>query len=85
MKAEIRKVKDLGEEIGYGHLMALASALWRRDMVITGKPISGVCIPVTIDMIVKEEEIQKIVNDEIKLYDKIVSPPISVSTKYFKE
>jgi len=78
MKAEITKVKELGEEIGYGHLMALASALWRRDMVISGYPISGVCIPVPNYMIVKDIEIQKIVNDEIKLYNKIVSPPVSV-------
>ncbi len=85
MKSEITKVVALGEEIGYGHLMSLASALWRMKMISSGVPISGVCIPVTNDMIVKDNDIQKIVNDEIKLYDKIVSPSISVSKQYFKE
>ena len=85
MKTEIEKVKELGEEIGYGHLMSLASALWSRKMVNTGAPISGVCIPVTNDMIVKDNDVQKIVKDEIKLYDKIISPPIPVSNQYFKE
>lgn len=30
-KEEIKKVKELGEKIGYGWLMSLASSLWRRE------------------------------------------------------
>ena len=84
MKGEIKKVEELGEDIGYGHLMCLASALWRKKLSETGT-ISGAFIPVTNDMIVKDSDIQKIVKDEIKLYDKIISPPLPMSNQYFKE
>lgn len=30
---EAREVKELGDEIGYGHLMSLASALWRKKLI----------------------------------------------------
>lgn len=84
MKTEIQKVKELGEEIGYGHLMSLASALWRKQLSESGT-VTGALFPITVDCIVKDNDVQKIVKDEIKLYDKIVSPPVPMSNHYFKE
>ncbi len=44
--SESQAVKDLGENIGYGHLMNLASNLWKESMKRQGLPTSGVFIPV---------------------------------------
>jgi hypothetical protein len=38
-------VKFIGEQIGYGNMMNLASKLWREDMIANGCPISGVFVP----------------------------------------
>ena len=46
---EIAAVKLVGEKIGYGTLMYIASALWRRDMREHGYPTSGVFFPVLPD------------------------------------
>ena len=58
--SDIEKVKKLGDEIGYGHLMELASALWRKDMLEKNFPISGVFVPTIKGFI--EKEYQKITN-----------------------
>ena len=63
---EIRLVKELGERIGYGNLMRVASALWAKeldDWSIT----SGAFVPAImsfikdeyIDMLQKESEIER--------------------------
>ncbi len=39
--SEIRAVHELGEKIGYGNLMNLASALWAIDLESKGIPDSG--------------------------------------------
>lgn len=71
LKTEIEKVKKLGDEIGYGHLMSLASSLWRKKLKSDGIE-SGAFIPILKDFILKDKEIEKITNDDIKLYDKII-------------
>lgn len=43
---EIEAVKALGEQIGYGNLMCIASALWAIDLDKSGRGHSGVFIPV---------------------------------------
>lgn len=45
MNEEIEKVEELGKEIGFGWLMSLASALWRRQLKKEGKPESKAKIP----------------------------------------
>ena len=40
-KEEILQVKSLGDSIGYGNLMTIASALWRYDLKIKNYPIEG--------------------------------------------
>jgi hypothetical protein len=43
---EILDVKELGEKIGYGNMMAVASALWRKSLKDKGYPTGGAFIPV---------------------------------------
>ena len=45
MMTEKEKVKQLGEQLGYGQMMKLASELWKKDMIAHGYPTSGVFIP----------------------------------------
>ena len=70
---EVAAVKRLGEQIGYGHLMSLASALWRRKLAKEyGEKIAeGAFIP-TLKMLVVEDW-QENVEKENKLYDSIVA------------
>lgn len=70
MKSEVEAVKKLGEQIGYGHLMSLASALWRESLNKKGYSRIGAFIPTTITSIRKEliESHQK----DCFNYDKII-------------
>lgn len=54
IKTEVIQVKELGEKIGYGHLMELASALWRKSLQEKGYPTSGAFIPIIEALIVKD-------------------------------
>lgn len=69
---EVAAVKRLGEQIGYGHLMSLASALWRRHLTkeYSEKMADGAFVP-TLKMLVVEDW-QENVEKAIKLYDSIV-------------
>ena len=69
---DIEKVKQLGDEIGYGHLMSLASSLWREKLWQTGTPLEGAFIPVIRSFVVNDKEIEDIVDGDTKHYDKIV-------------
>jgi len=40
-KEEMLQVKILGQKIGYGNLMTMASALWRHDLKKNNLPTSG--------------------------------------------
>ena len=68
---EIVAVKDLGEKIGYGHLMVLASALWREKLKPQGIE-SGAFIPTIINFIKDDKEIKNMTEMDIKHYDKII-------------
>ena len=69
---EVIAVQRLGEQIGYGHLMSLASALWRRNLTKEyGEKIAeGAFVP-TLKMLVVEDW-QENIEKENKLYDSIV-------------
>lgn len=54
LKAEIELVELVAKEIGYGHLMSLASALWRKSLADKNYPVSGAFVP-TIDKFIKDE------------------------------
>lgn len=66
---EIQAVKLLGDTIGYGHLMSLASALWRKKLLDAGGPVTGAFVP-TIDSFIKDEYKDTLI--ENKFYDDIV-------------
>ncbi len=71
IKIESAAVRQLGEQMGYGHLMALASALWRDQLQKSGTPIEGASIPV-LSYDVKDEQMVNY-NHELKMYDSWVN------------
>jgi len=68
---EIKEVKELGEKIGYGNMMSIASALWRKSLKEKDYPISGAFVPTCLEFI--KEDLQDLDKDGRKLYDKMVS------------
>ena len=68
---EIESVRILGEAIGYGNLMTLASALWRKSLSDSGYPISGAFVPTCRDS-VSDNEVLAVIDNEIKFYDRYI-------------
>jgi hypothetical protein len=68
---EIIAVRTLGEAIGYGQLMCLASALWRDGLQERGYPVSGAFVPALRDFI-HEKEALDITDRDIKFYDEYI-------------
>lgn len=54
-KKELLQVKQLGEQIGYGNLMSMASSLWRYDLKKNNFPIVGAFVPVIKDKLDKTD------------------------------
>jgi hypothetical protein len=70
---EAQAVKKLGEEIGYGHLMSLASALWRESLHDKGYPITGAFVASLLyDVKMDDDEDQKSFMDDLEFYDKLI-------------
>ncbi len=67
---EIEIVKQLGDQIGYGHLMALASALWRQTLKEKGYPTIGAFVPTCEPFIHKDYK--EITETDMKLYDEMI-------------
>lgn len=44
-KRECEAVKELGDQIGYGNLMTIASALWAYDLIEDDLPDTGAFFP----------------------------------------
>ena len=42
---EFQEVKILGNKIGYGNLMSIASSLWRKSLKEKGYPTDGAFVP----------------------------------------
>lgn len=53
---EIQAVKELGERIGYGNMMDIASALWANKLEESGLPVSGAFVPVCMFQLKKPEQ-----------------------------
>ena len=53
-KNEVQVVKSLGQSIGYGHLMQLASTLWANDLESHGLPRSGAHVPSVMPLLTEE-------------------------------
>lgn len=73
IELETQAVKQLGEQIGYGNLMSLASALWMKSLEQSGTPMSGAFIPVCSYQIKKQY--LKDVNESAKLYQVLIAEP----------
>jgi hypothetical protein len=56
IKNQADRVKVLGEQIGYGHLMELASALWRQSLRDMDVPEEGAFVPVCTYQVKKKEQ-----------------------------
>lgn len=66
---EVLSVKLLGESIGYGNLMEIASALWRRSAAKEGFPKEGCFVPTCPSFIKKKYQCpkqQELYDNEIK-------------------
>lgn len=70
LKKEVDAVRQLGSLIGYGHLMELASALWREQLQDTLGFSSGAFVPVCTYSINKDDI--PMIEKSSKQYDKIV-------------
>ena len=62
---EIAAVKLVGDKIGYGNLMSIAGALWRRMLREEGYPESGAFYPTCPSFIDKEIARETRVNENI--------------------
>ena len=70
IKTEIEVVKKVGEKIGYGHMMELASALWRQKLRDTKVPETGAFISV-LSSDVKGEALERAIKNNDH-YDNIL-------------
>ena len=75
LEQEVKAVQKLGEEIGYGNMMTIASSLWRKKLRDEGYPISGAFVPTCIGMFDKEGE--DMAKDEAIRYDSFVDKALS--------
>jgi len=62
-KIQIQQVKKLGETIGYGNLMDIASVLWAHDLSKKGTSDIGAFYPMIITE-VKDEQIKDSIIEE---------------------
>lgn len=53
-KDEVHVVKSLGQSIGYGHLMQLASTLWANDLESHGLPRLGAHVPTVMTLLTED-------------------------------
>lgn len=66
LENEFNQVRVLGEKIGYGNMMSLASALWRKKLKDMDAPVMGAFIPVIGGFGEDEKRYDKYLNDLIK-------------------
>jgi hypothetical protein len=67
---EVLAVKLLGETIGYGNMMSIATALWRKNLRDSGYPQSGAFIGTIYELL--NDEGKEIADKELPHYDKEV-------------
>jgi len=70
LKSEVKLVQEIGEQIGYGHLMSLASALWRKSLKDKNYPEIGAFVPTILNSI--EKEMAQMTESECKKYDSFI-------------
>jgi Fe-S oxidoreductase len=66
----VRELKYLGDEIGYGNLMCITSALWRKTLKDSGVPAVIAFVP-TCTLFVKDEY-KDLTNKGAEIYDDLI-------------
>lgn len=66
MKEEILKTKELGDKIGYGNLMMIASALWRKSLLENYGVSSGAFVPRIDTPDIEDRNYDKIVSNVLQ-------------------
>ena len=79
IKKEVLEVKELGDRIGYGHLMTIASALWRKLLKDSGAPETGAFIPTIYPFL--NEDGKDVQDKEMLIYDQLVNETFNKNTK----
>ena len=64
---EVLAVKLLGETIGYGNMMSIATALWRKSLRDSGYPESGAFVGTIYDLLTDEGK--EIADRQLPHYD----------------
>lgn len=64
-KIEVELVKTLGDKIGYGNMMSIASALWANKLEDSGVPKTGAFIP-TIPSDMKKKWADKAIEEQTR-------------------
>jgi len=64
---EIQEVKKLGEQIGYGNMMSIASALWRKLLRQKQHSDKGALVPMLMN-----KKSKRLVN-ELEIYDSLIN------------
>ena len=73
-KAEILTVKALGDAIGYGNLMDIASVLWAENLQRNGEPDIGAFYPAILTQLQDDELKEEAIRNrfrKIQLYKKL--------------
>ena len=68
MKNNVKIVKEAGDKTGYGNLMLIASALWKKELIEKNLDISEAKVPVKII----DNEIILPTKEEIEMFDDLV-------------
>lgn len=79
IKKDVLEVKELGDRIGYGHLMTIASALWRKLLKDNGVPETGTFIPTIYPFL--NEDGKNNQDKEMFIYDQIDNETLNKNTK----
>lgn len=66
-------VKQLGEQIGYGNMMYIASELWKIELKRSGFPTSGAFVPVLQSDI--KSTCKVFYEKQFKEYETLLTPP----------
>jgi hypothetical protein len=69
-KQEIEAVNQLGDAIGYGNMMTLATALWRKSLRDEEYPQSDAFIATIYGLL--DEDGKRIADKEFHFYDKLI-------------
>lgn len=79
IKKEVLEVKELGDRIGYGHLMTIASALWRKLLKDSGTPETGAFVPTIYPFLNKDGKDNQ--DKEMLIYDQLVNETLNKISK----